>query len=136
VVAATEETGSLGVRHLKRFWSCNPRAIQPTYEFRLVLTNTLLAGLQLGLQETLHRLFNNRPSFEDFENWVLEMNGGALDPALVARLNVALSDEGVQGQPADPTPNRCSPPPIWSSGIKTDTSSSTMPFARKLRGCR
>ena len=103
VVAATEETGSLGVRHLKRFWSLqSARNPAPPMSSDWVLTNTLLAGLQLGLQETLHRLFNNRPSFEDFENWVLEMNGGALDPALVARLNVALSDEGVQGQPADP----------------------------------
>lgn len=102
-IASREETGCLGLRHLKRFWSLQMAGNQgsdPGSEW--VAANTLLAGLQLGLRETLHFLFRNRPSFDEFEHWILEKNGGALDPALVERLNVALSEAGVLGQPADP----------------------------------
>jgi len=102
-IAANEETGRLGVRHLKRFWSLKLADVdgpEPSYEW--VAANTLLAGLQLGLQETLHFLFRNRPTFDEFEAWILEKNVGPLDPELVTRLNLAVSEAGIQGQPADP----------------------------------
>jgi Phytanoyl-CoA dioxygenase (PhyH) len=102
-IAATEEIGRLGIRQVKRFWSLQLAGDPGSPDGSdWVLNNTLLAGLQLGLQETIHYILKNRPAFEEFENSILEANGGSLDPALVARLNSALSEEGVQGQPADP----------------------------------
>jgi hypothetical protein len=98
-VASSEETGRLGVRHLKRFWSLR---LQPEpQDSDWVADNTLLCGLRVGLRETYDYLFTAKPSFDDFESWILEKNGGPFNPTLVAALNTGLSDAGLAGQPAD-----------------------------------
>lgn len=61
-----------------------------------VADNTLLSGLRIGLRETDDFLYRNKPSFAEFEAWILEKNGGA------DRLSTALSEAGVLGEPADP----------------------------------
>jgi hypothetical protein len=40
----------------------------------------LLAGLRLGIRETLDFLTTAAPSFEEFEAWVLAKNGGDIEP--------------------------------------------------------
>lgn len=91
------EIGALGVVHLKRLWSralAHPRDDTPetrTSEWRAL--NLLFSGLELGLEETLRYLGGSRPSFAEFEAWVLERNGGSLDPRTVARLNAALTGQ-------------------------------------------
>jgi hypothetical protein len=104
-IPSSEEIGRLGVRHLKRFWSRNtqPGSQDPS---EWVADNTLLSGLRVGLRETYDYLLAAKPSFDDFESWILQKtilqrNGGRLDPALVAALNTALSEAGVAGQSAD-----------------------------------
>jgi hypothetical protein len=98
-IAETHELGSLGVLHLKRFWSrriaslTGPR-IEAEDATDWVADNTLLSGLRLGLRETYTFLFANRPTFEEFEAWVLEKNGGVLDPVRLQRLNAALEGNG------------------------------------------
>jgi len=99
-VARSEETGSLGVRHLKRFWSAQRSGIRDDSDW--VADNTLLSGLRAGLRETYDCLLHEKPSFERFEAWILAKNGGALDPRHIDRLNAGLSPERVIGQPADP----------------------------------
>jgi Phytanoyl-CoA dioxygenase (PhyH) len=99
VIANDEDTGSLGVIYLKRFWSQKisvrmqvvPEA--PTTR-DLVAEKVLLAGLKLGLRETLDFLMAALPSFEEFETWVLEKNGGAIAPERKVRLNEALRGHG------------------------------------------
>jgi hypothetical protein len=86
------------VEHLKRFWS--ERLAGSQQDLNWVADNTLLAGLRVGLRETYDYLYQTRPSFAEFEAWILERNGGAFD---VARLNTALSEAGVQGEPLDPS---------------------------------
>jgi hypothetical protein len=59
LLAAKEERGSLGVCHLKRFWSgrmatLNGGAGKNQVESDWVADNTLLSGLRLGLRETLN----------------------------------------------------------------------------------
>ncbi len=54
----------------------------------------LLAGLRLGIRETLDFLMTASPSFEAFEAWVLAKNGGSIDAARLERLNGALLGEG------------------------------------------
>ncbi len=99
-IADTTETGSLGVRHLKRFWS-KQRAVQaPGADW--VADNTLLCGVGLGVRETLQYLLENQPSFEAFEAWIRAKRGPEVDASLVARLNLALSEWGLTGEPADP----------------------------------
>jgi hypothetical protein len=54
----------------------------------------LLAGLRLGIRETLDFLTTAAPSFEEFEAWVLAKNGGDIEPERVQRLNAALRGDG------------------------------------------
>lgn len=96
-VIDTEETGALGVPHLKRFWSqtlarCRGLPPEPA-EQNWRLDNLLLNGLGLPLEETLQYLGGHAPSFAEFEHWVLSKHYGQLDPLLVARLNSLFSGQ-------------------------------------------
>jgi len=104
-----DEVGSLGVCHLKRLWSgvMSARAAsaqRSDARDEWTADNTLLSGLELGLHETLRYLYEEAPSFDRFEQWVLEKNGGAIAPGRIARINAALSgtlpEHGHAGEPA------------------------------------
>jgi hypothetical protein len=94
-IADFDAAGTLGVYYLRRYWSrkmaartqCAEGAVPPP---ELVADNVLLAGLRLGIRETLAYLMTEAPSFEQFEAWVLAKNNGAIEPARVERLNGAL----------------------------------------------
>lgn len=94
----------LGVTGLERLWSRH-LAREPDAG-TWVQDNTLLAGLGLGLRETIDYLLQSKPSLDEFESWILEKNGGAIDARRIERLNVALSDAGAIGRPADPEAER------------------------------
>ena len=100
------EVPALGISHLHRFWAqqtAKARSEPQTEQDRdWVADNTLLAGLRVGLRETYDYLLNNPPDFAEFEQWLLARNGGSLDAPRIERLNVALSDAGRSGQPANP----------------------------------
>ena len=106
-LARLEETGRLGVFHLKRYWS---KALRSRSGHRLVpgetaADHTLLCGLHIGVEEAVRHIVGNALSFEQVEDWVEEINGGAIDPARVEELNAALSgriDTGVPPAPGSP----------------------------------
>lgn len=102
--------GTLGVFGLKRFWEQSVRrtdgvaqCLPDAEEMRA--SALLLAGLRLGIRETLDFLTVAAPSFEQFETWVLEKNGGKIEPERVQRLNAALRGdagfalESILGEP-------------------------------------
>ena len=94
-IAPTEERGSLGVMHLKRLWSRRMRrgavdGINMAYEWGRDIV--LIHGLGVGLEQASRFLGSDR-TFEEFEVWVLALNGGFISPSTVARLNAALSGE-------------------------------------------
>jgi hypothetical protein len=98
-IAATAETGALGVVYLKRFWARKMAARKggdpgATTPFEMCADNVLLAGLKLGVRETLDFLMTTAPSFDAFETWVLAKNVGSIEPARVRRLNGALLGDG------------------------------------------
>ena len=104
-LAATEETGTLGVRHLKRFWSRmlaqrGGLSNGADADADWAADNTLLCGLRVGLRETMQFLCERAPAFEEFEKWILEKNGGWIDPARIARINLGLSG-GIPDVPAE-----------------------------------
>jgi hypothetical protein len=82
------------VAGLKRYWSHSRGKPGPQDADDLRADQVLLAGLRLGIRETLDFLMTRSPSFEQFEAWVLARNGGRLDPARVERLNAALEGTG------------------------------------------
>jgi hypothetical protein len=84
--------------HLKRFWSHKIASrlgadVSPPTADDLRADNVLLAGLKLGVRETLNHLMAESPSFEEFEAWVLAKNGGGVEPERLQRLNAALGGE-------------------------------------------
>src|SRR5271154_2985320 len=86
---SSEEKGSLGIFHVKQLWSrtlkkrsgqSSDRTSDSTSDQisaeEWVKDNTLICGLRLGLRETFEYLHGQNPSLEQFENWILERNGG------------------------------------------------------------
>ncbi|MEO6980672.1 MAG: phytanoyl-CoA dioxygenase family protein [Mucilaginibacter sp.] len=56
------------------------------------LDKTLLFTLGLGLEQTSVYLYNEAPSFEEFENWIIDIVGQP-SAEKVARLNKAITDK-------------------------------------------
>jgi len=102
--------GVLGVPHLYRLWSRTAGAegqVGASDSQQWAADQLTIHGLGLGLHETLEFLYA-RPSVADFEAWILERNGGAIDPQQVALVNARvarLSDQEPEpveaGLPAD-----------------------------------
>lgn len=97
-ITVEQNPGRLQIPYLYRYWQ---RATEPqsgprpdTGEWDLDCT--LLSGLGLNVLET-GRFLNpaDRPSFEAFENWIVEVNGGSLDAAELDRLRNALAGHPV-----------------------------------------
>jgi hypothetical protein len=93
-IAGDDELGLLGVAHLKRLWSRylahRLAAAPPENNGEWAADNTVLSGLGLNLHEAMRYLYANGPSFEQFEEWILDRNGGSIEPARVERINAAL----------------------------------------------
>ena len=85
---------------MKRFWSRAMLLREGRFESageEWSRDKILVFGLGLGLQETFHYLYQDAPSFDQFEQWALEINGGTIEPERIARINAAMT-----GQPLAP----------------------------------
>lgn len=84
----------LGIEELHTYWACQcaPGSAAPLPQD---IVKTLLAGLRLNVLETLRYLHLQKPSYTQFEAWVLECNGGDLKQASLDRLRRALAGETV-----------------------------------------
>lgn len=85
--------GIFNLPYLHEYWK---RALDPSSSSQPAgedLDFALLAGLGLGIRETLHYLHAVRPSFEAFEAWIAERHSGRDEAALV-RLRTALLTDG------------------------------------------
>jgi len=108
-IASDDEVGLLGVLHLKRLWSrylAHRLSAAPPDEGNneWAADNTLISGLNLGLQETLRYLYVADPSFEQFEQWILDRNAGTIEPARIERINAALRGDAAQAKRAAQAP--------------------------------
>ncbi len=103
VPPAAWETGRLGVRHLKNMWHRFRRGRQgfnaeasPDDALRGHHDRLVLHALGLGLEQAMRFLGRNDPSFDAFEQWIVDVTGGV--PAdRIARINAAFA-----GQPVPP----------------------------------
>jgi hypothetical protein len=93
-IATSEQTGALGVLHLKRYWSIRmrraPIAGRDT-ALDFARDRVVIHGLGVGIEQTARYLAQDR-MFAEFEAWILAMNGGRIAPERAARLNAALLD--------------------------------------------
>jgi hypothetical protein len=109
LTAGPEDPGSIGVLHLRRLWS---RTLARRARTLLVADDPaewvehdmIVRALHLNLHETLTTLYERAPTFEEFERWIVERNGGTIEPERVARINAALTGQHVtfDGVSSDP----------------------------------
>jgi hypothetical protein len=93
--------GALGVPHLHRLWRRHRMvggAASDAAEW--ARDRAAIYGLGLGLRETLDFLHSAAPSLAAFERWILQQNGGAIEPGQIDRVNRAVA--GVDGGQAAP----------------------------------
>lgn len=79
-IASSNETGKLNVKHLKRYWhklilKRNGKLEQNAFIDEWKTDTTLLSIMGLGLEQTIQYIYQKAPSFEEFENWILEVVG-------------------------------------------------------------
>src|SRR5687767_5099412 len=91
-LADSNATGDLGVLHLKRLWSRSLRdrsGISNGHDHakEWALDNLIYHGLNLPIEETIQFLYQEGPSFAEFERWILGRNGGAIHKNVAERLN-------------------------------------------------
>ena len=86
------ESGRLGVIHLRRLWAnwTNKRKSLPTApDPKNTPANdaAVFDGLGLLIEETIRHIMQSAPTFDQFEQWTLEKNGGSVEPQRVDRIN-------------------------------------------------
>jgi ectoine hydroxylase-related dioxygenase (phytanoyl-CoA dioxygenase family) len=98
----SERGGRLGIPYLYDYWerhgplSMGPMAKRIKDTGAWDLDNTLLSGLGLNLLETSRFLHGTgRPGFDAFEEWILRLNGGAVEEERLTRLRDALAGKMV-----------------------------------------
>lgn len=94
-ISPSTEVGSLGIMQLKRFWQTSLLQQQnkvnaSEYAHEYNLNTSLFATLGLGIEQTIQYLYMNTPSFAEFEQWVLDINGGELPAEAIQNFNDAL----------------------------------------------
>jgi hypothetical protein len=88
-------TGPLGVLHLPRLWlkaSLGAAGkLHPDYpSCGQGYDQMVLSGLGLDKAAFESFIASSKPTYPEFEAWVLEQSGGSLDAAAVAKLNAAI----------------------------------------------
>jgi len=99
-LAASTETGSTGIYHLKRLWS-KLMAGQETvnlYPDETRLDNMLLDILGIGLLPAYQFLHQQRPDFESFEQWIKANSNGHIAAETIERCNALFQNKTVQQQ--------------------------------------
>jgi hypothetical protein len=95
------DTGKLGLMHLKRLWQKHtPKQLNmPTGNFvnESVLDKITLSVLGLGLEQTFRYLGEQAPTFEQFEEWIIQTSGIPLQEEVV-RFNSMLQQKNVGNQ--------------------------------------
>lgn len=96
-LAAGTEKGSTGIYHLKRFWSkaiAGPEVINQ-YPDEAVLEAALIDILGIGQLPTYQFLYQQKPDFESFEQWIKAHANGYIDAETVQRCNALFDKKNV-----------------------------------------
>ncbi|OZG70836.1 hypothetical protein BTA51_23645 [Hahella sp. CCB-MM4] len=96
---SSEDTGKLGIKHLKRLWQKTVLDREGRLDRRLRGSEwekdvMLMDLLGLGMEECVGLLYRKFIDFESFEKWVLEKNGGSISNELISEINRCLTGSG------------------------------------------
>jgi hypothetical protein len=88
-LAASTEKGSTGIYHLKRLWSkaIAGQAAANQYPEEIALDNALIDILGIGMLPTYQFLYEQKPGFEIFEQWVIAHAGGCIEGEIIEQCN-------------------------------------------------
>jgi hypothetical protein len=103
-VANFHEQGQLPIYHLKRFWSkaLSQREGSPNHWIKETkLDSALLDSLGLGLEPTMIYLYQQAPSFPEFETWIKTQTDIDQRTALIKRFNQLFEETPSETVPAD-----------------------------------
>lgn len=89
--------GKIGITYLKRFWSYIILKKSNQLEVDIMLTesnyiNPMLNCLGIGLEPTIQFLYLESPTFEAFEDWII--NNGIISKKLINLFNNAILQQG------------------------------------------
>ena len=93
---SSDTAGPLGAKHLPRLWSkltlaAAGRLAEGYDECGTGFDQMTLDGLGLDRDRTMAFVRNNRPTYMQFERWVIEQNGGSIDPERIRKHNEAIT---------------------------------------------
>ncbi|HVW96148.1 MAG TPA: phytanoyl-CoA dioxygenase family protein [Mucilaginibacter sp.] len=96
-ITPIEEAGRLKIIHLKRYWhksllKRNGEIKVTDFQHEFQLDKTMLFTLGLGLEPTGKYLFQHAPSFDEFEQWIIDTAGWPSDEK-VNRFNNAIKNK-------------------------------------------
>jgi hypothetical protein len=100
-LAASTETGCTGIYQLKRLWSkaiAGPH-ITNLYPDETALDSLLIDILGIGLLPTYRFLYEQKPDFESFEQWVIDHANGHIAEATIQQCNALLQHKTIFHQP-------------------------------------
>ena len=102
---SSAETGNIKIMHLKRYWSKSMakksgRLRMDELEDEWATDTTLLSALGLGLEQTIKYIYLDSADFDDFEAWVLHVNGGSIPGDRIERFNAFMSNPRSRTEPA------------------------------------
>lgn len=86
------DMGALGILHLKRLWADVLSGNRRSSPGQANITGVVIDGLELGVIETIQFLNRGRPSFAEFENWILARHKGRIPEETRAKINLAVSN--------------------------------------------
>ncbi|GLQ30244.1 phytanoyl-CoA dioxygenase family protein [Litoribrevibacter albus] len=95
---SSDELGALGIRHLKRLWHKAQldkvgRLNREIRNNEWLLDRSLIDLLEVGLEECLCFLYQTAKDYDSFERWLLEKNGGKIEPHRINEINRYLSTD-------------------------------------------
>ncbi|MBL7747583.1 MAG: phytanoyl-CoA dioxygenase family protein [Chitinophagaceae bacterium] len=99
ILPSSAETGAIGIMHLKRYWAkavAKRNGLLPmdALQHEWETDNFLLNTLHLGLEQTLMKLFQDAPGFDDLEQWIIRVNQGMIDEERIQEFNAVLQSQG------------------------------------------
>ncbi|HKP33031.1 MAG TPA: phytanoyl-CoA dioxygenase family protein [Chitinophagaceae bacterium] len=120
--SSSSEKSSIGVMHLKRYWekslakrdgSIPQQAFQEEWNLDFTLLNTL----GLGLEQTIQYLYQQKPDLDEFEKWILNINGGSIPETKIENFNSLVEGHSIDKVRVEEIPNALSDTDIefWNS---------------------
>lgn len=96
-IAPSSETGKLNVKHLKRYWNKSllkrdGKLSPDSFPDEWKIDTTLLTVVGLGLEQTVLYVYRKTPTFDEFEDWILE-TAGKPDTEKVTQFNSLFDDK-------------------------------------------